>query len=106
MTIRNFEEHNPRIHRSPYMDESAVVIVNLVLEADSSIWPSSVLRGDINSIHIGKRSNIQDGTVIHVTHAGPYNPQGFTTWVGDYVTVGHRCILHGCSINDYCLIGM
>ncbi len=106
MTIRNFEENKPRIHDSAYVDESAVVIGNVVLEADSSIWPSSVLRGDINLIHIGKRSNIQDGTVIHVTHAGPYNPQGFKTWVGDHVTVGHRCILHGCSINDYCLIGM
>lgn len=106
MSIRSFENIVPQIHQTAYVDEQALVIGQVTLEADSSIWPMSVLRGDINSIYVGKRSNIQDGTIVHVTHAGQYNPNGYQTWIGDNVTVGHRCILHGCHIDNNCLIGM
>lgn len=106
MAIRPFAELIPKIHPTAYVDETALLIGQVTLEEDSSVWPMAVIRGDINSIHIGKRSNIQDSTVIHVTHAGKHNPQGFATYVGDDVTVGHRCILHGCTIQDRCLIGM
>lgn len=106
MAIRPFAEFIPKIHPTAYVDETALLIGRINMEADSSVWPMAVIRGDINSIHIGKRSNIQDATVIHVTHAGKYNPEGFATVVGDDVTVGHRCILHGCTIHDRCLIGM
>jgi carbonic anhydrase/acetyltransferase-like protein (isoleucine patch superfamily) len=106
MTIRQFGDFKPQIHSSAFVDDTALVIGQVVLDEDSSVWPMTVIRGDINSVHIGKRSNIQDGTVIHVTHPGKFNPSGYTTSVGDDVTVGHRCILHGCTIQAHCLIGM
>ena len=104
--IRTFSEHAPQLADTAFVDETALIVGQVTLGADSSIWPMSVLRGDINHIAIGKSSNIQDGSVIHVTHQGPFNPDGFSTQVGDYVTVGHRVTLHGCTINNYCLIGM
>ncbi|NNF96586.1 MAG: gamma carbonic anhydrase family protein, partial [Halobacteria archaeon] len=65
-----------------------------------------LIRGDINSIRIGEQTNIQDNSVLHVTHDDPYNPDGYALHVGNKVTVGHRVILHGCTIHDSCLIGM
>lgn len=106
MAIRHFNTLTPKIHLSAFVDDTALVIGDATLDEDSSVWPMCVIRADINSVHIGKRSNIQDGTVIHVTHAGKYNPDGYQTRVGNDVTVGHRCILHGCTIDDRCLIGM
>ena len=106
MAIRHFADHKPQVHASAFVDATALVIGQATLDEDSSVWPMSVIRADINAVYIGKRSNIQDGTIIHVTHAGKYNPAGYKTWVGNDVTVGHRCILHGCTIADHCLIGM
>jgi carbonic anhydrase/acetyltransferase-like protein (isoleucine patch superfamily) len=106
MTIRAFAEFKPQIHASAFVDETALLIGQVNLEEDSSVWPMTVIRADINAVSIGKRSNIQDGTIIHVTHAGKFNPEGFATKVGNDVTVGHRCILHGCTIQNHCLIGM
>lgn len=106
MAVRAFEHFTPNVASSAFVDETALVIGQVTLEEDSSVWPMAVLRGDINAIHIGKRSNIQDGTIIHVTHSGKYNPDGYQTRIGDDVTVGHRCILHGCTIGNHCLIGM
>ncbi|TNG01915.1 MAG: gamma carbonic anhydrase family protein [Gammaproteobacteria bacterium] len=74
--------------------------------ADSSIWPMSVARGDINSIRIGERTNIQDGSILHVTHDGPYKPGGSPLIIGNDVTVGHHVTLHACTVEDLCLIGM
>lgn len=104
--IKSFQKKIPVVHTSAYIDESAIVIGDVILGEDVSIWPMAVLRGDINQIKIGARSNIQDGTVIHVTHAGDFNPNGFATTVGEEVVVGHRVILHGCQIDNNCLIGM
>ena len=106
MTLRRFEHDQPQIDPSAYVDAAALVIGDVTLGADSSLWPFSVLRGDVNRIRIGARSNIQDHSVLHVSHPGPHRPQGNDLWVGDEVTVGHRVILHGCRIENCCLIGM
>ncbi|MDA3868726.1 MAG: gamma carbonic anhydrase family protein [Gammaproteobacteria bacterium] len=106
MTVRKFEYYSPDIAESAYVDESAVVTGNVTLGADSSIWPMASLRGDINSIRVGARSNIQDGSVLHVTHDSEYAPGGLPLVVGNDVTVGHNVVLHACTIEDECLIGM
>lgn len=106
MAIKSFERHTPKIEKSAYVDEMAVVIGDVEIGADSSVWPGAVIRGDINQIRIGEKTNIQDNGVIHVTHAGPYHPKGYITTIGNEVTVGHRVILHGCTILDQSLIGM
>ncbi len=106
MSLRQFEGFTPALDSTVFVDSSAVIIGNVSAGADSSFWPLVVVRGDIHQIRIGARSNIQDGTVIHVTHDGPFNPGGFGTTIGDDVTVGHKVMLHGCTIADRVLIGM
>jgi len=106
MPIRPFEQQTPRIHPSAYVDNTAVVIGDVEIGEDSSVWPLCVIRGDIQSIRIGARTSIQDGTIIHVTHDSRFCPGGQPTVIGNDVTVGHRVILHACTIEDYCLIGM
>ena len=106
MTIRNFKDKSPHIHPSAYVDESAVVIGDVSIGEDSSLWPMTVVRGDVHSIKIGKRTNIQDACVLHVTHDGEFSPGGFPLTVGDDVTVGHRVTLHACTVGNQCLIGM
>ena len=96
----------PTLGDRTYVDPAATVIGDVVLGDDVSIWPNAVLRGDVHYIRIGARSNVQDGTVIHVTHDGPYSPGGFPTIVGEGVTIGHAAVIHACTIDDYCLIGM
>ena len=88
------------------MDETALVIGDVVIGDECSIWPMVVVRGDVNKIRIGHRTNIQDGSVLHVTHPHKSMPEGFGLQVGSNVTVGHNVILHGCTIGDDCLIGM
>ena len=106
MAIRIFKKVLPQIAENAWVDESAIVIGDVTIGADSSIWPTAVIRGDVNSITIGQRTSIQDGTVIHVSHATEGNPGGDAVIVGDDVTVGHRVVLHGCTIEDQCLIGI
>lgn len=106
MAIRKFLQDSPKIGEKVFVDPSAQVIGKVTIGDDSSIWPMAVLRGDVNAIHIGSRTSIQDGTVCHVTHDGPFDPGGFNLHVGDNVTVGHKAILHGCTIENNCLIGM
>lgn len=106
MTVRSFEEQQPRIHPSAYVDPTALVIGDVEIGEDASVWPMAVVRGDIQSIRIGTRSNIQDGTVIHVTHDSRFCPGGQPTVIGADVTVGHKVILHACTVEDQCLIGM
>ena len=106
MTIRNFEGKQPDIHSSTYVDDTALVVGDVQIGENCSIWPLTVIRGDINSIRIGDNTNIQDNSVLHVTHDGPDNPGGFNLKIGNNVTIGHRVILHGCQIGDSCLIGM
>ena len=106
MTIRSYAGKTPEIAASAYVDESALVIGDVKIGADSSIWPMTVVRGDVHSITIGRCTNIQDASVLHVTHDGKFSPGGFPLRVGDYVTAGHRVTLHACSVGNYCLIGM
>jgi carbonic anhydrase/acetyltransferase-like protein (isoleucine patch superfamily) len=106
MSVRRFGNHQPVIHPSVYIDERALVLGEVSIGVDSSVWPMTVVRGDVNSISIGERTNIQDGSVLHVTHDSEYAEGGMPLVVGSDVTVGHKVILHACHIEDGCLIGM
>lgn len=106
MNIRPYRNQLPRLGANVYVDPAAVVIGDVELGEDASLWPFTVARGDVNAIRIGARTNIQDGTVLHVTHDGPYSPGGFPLLIGADVTVGHGAILHACTVEDACLIGM
>ena len=90
----------PRIHDSVYIAEGARIIGDVEIGDESSIWFNSVVRGDVHSIRIGSRTNIQDNCVLHVTH------RKYPLHIGSNVTVGHNAVLHGCTVEDYCLIGM
>lgn len=104
--IRPFEEYTPQLDETVFIDDSAVVTGNVVIGKDSSVWPCCSVRGDIHSIRIGKRTNIQDGSILHVTHDSEFSPGGFSLTVGDDVTVGHNVVLHACTVEDLCLVGM
>lgn len=106
MSIRKFLDHQPRLGNHIFIDATALVIGQVSIADDVSIWPMTVVRGDVNSIAIGARTNIQDACVLHVTHDGPYSPGGWPLIVGEDVTVGHRATLHACSVGDRCLVGM
>jgi carbonic anhydrase/acetyltransferase-like protein (isoleucine patch superfamily) len=106
MNIRPYGHQLPRLGAGVYIDPFAVVIGDVEIGDDASLWPHCVVRGDVHHIRIGARSNIQDGAVLHVTHDGPYTPGGFPLLVGADVTVGHGAILHACTVEDACLIGM
>lgn len=105
MAIRKFKDKQPSIGKAVYVDESAVVIGDVTLEDDVSIWPTTVLRGDVESITIGAGSNVQDGSVLHTTHERD-DQAGYPLTIGKGVTIGHKAIIHACTIGDYCLIGM
>ena len=106
MCIRSYKEHQPEIHESVWIDPSAVVIGNVKLEKDVSVWPHVTIRGDVNSITVGHLTNIQDGAVLHCTHDGPYTTGGKSLVVGSQVTIGHQACLHGCTIGNNVLIGI
>ncbi|WP_341328818.1 gamma carbonic anhydrase family protein [Methylotuvimicrobium sp. KM2] len=106
MSIRKFNEKQPILGRSVLIDESAVVIGDVELGDDVSVWPSTVIRGDVESIRIGDGTNVQDGSVLHVSHAGPFSPQGHPLTIGRGVTIGHNAVVHACTVGDYCLIGI
>lgn len=96
----------PRLGSGVYIDETASVSGSVVLGDDVSVWPMAVIRGDVNRISVGARTNIQDGAVLHVTHEGPWAPDGIPLVLGEDITVGHGAILHACNIGDRCLVGM
>lgn len=106
MKLRTYKAAWPHIDDSVYVDPQALVIGDVVIGPDSSVWPMAVIRGDVNTIRIGARSNVQDGSVIHVTHPYLARPQGNAVSIGDDVTIGHRVVIHGCSIGNECLIGI
>ncbi len=106
MNIRSHAGQHPRIAVGVYIDPASVIIGDVEIGEGSSVWPMTVIRGDIHRIRIGARTSVQDGSVLHVTHAGPYNPNGFPLIIGDDVTIGHKVMLHGCTIGNRILIGM
>ena len=106
MSIRSFNNQSPKIGEAVFIDNSAVVIGDVTLADDVSVWPTAVVRGDVESIHIGAATNVQDGAVLHVSHAGKFSPQSHPLVIGKGVTIGHRAVVHACSIGDYCLVGI
>src|SRR3989442_15662146 len=101
--LRPYRGTVPRVHPTVYIDESAQVIGDVEIGEESSVWMSAVIRGDVHSIRIGRRTNVQDGTVVHVVHV---MRDTHPTIIGDAVTIGHAAIVHGCTVEDCCLIGM
>lgn len=106
LSLRAFNQSVPEFGARVWVDPAATVIGAVRLGDDVSVWPNVVLRGDVNTIEIGARSNIQDAVVGHVTHDGPFTPGGIPLIVGEDVTVGHAAVLHACTIGDRCLVGM
>lgn len=104
--VRTYLQHQPKIAASTWVDPSAVVIGDVEIGEDCSVWPTAVIRGDMHRIRIGDRCSIQDGSVLHITHAGPFSPEGFPLTLGNEVTVGHKVILHGCTLGSRILVGM
>lgn len=105
-SIRSFQDKFPSLGLGVYIDPQAAVIGNVRLDDDVSVWPMAVIRGDVNYISVGKACSIQDGAILHVTHDGPYTPGGKPLILGQGITIGHQAVLHGCTVDDYCLIGM
>ncbi|MEZ9229452.1 gamma carbonic anhydrase family protein [Vibrio amylolyticus] len=105
-SIRSYKGISPQIGDRVYIDSSSVLVGDIKIGDDSSIWPLVAARGDVNHIHIGQRSNVQDGSVLHVTHKNAENPNGYPLIIGNDVTIGHKVMLHGCTIHDRVLVGM
>ena len=99
MPLIAFNGKKPKVHRTAYIAESAVLIGDVTVGEQSSIWPNAVLRGDTCRIRIGKQTSIQDGSTVH-------GDLGQLVLIGDGVTVGHNAVLHGCKIDNNCIIGM
>lgn len=106
MSIRTYQGTSPVLGERVYIDPDSVVIGRVTLGNDVSIWPKAVLRGDMNDIYVGARSNIQDGAVLHITHQSPYTPEGYPVRIAEDVTVGHSAVIHACTIHARTLIGM
>ncbi|ASM52400.1 hypothetical protein PNIG_a0042 [Pseudoalteromonas nigrifaciens] len=106
MTIRSYKGVIPSFNASVYIDESSVLVGDITLGDDSSVWPLVAARGDVNYIRIGERTNIQDGSVLHLSRATKSNPEGYPLIIGDDVTVGHKVMLHGCQLGNRILVGM
>ncbi|WP_019615933.1 gamma carbonic anhydrase family protein [Psychromonas ossibalaenae] len=104
--LRAYRDTFPKIGDSVYIDPFSSLIGDVELADDVSIWPMCVLRGDVNHIKVGKRTNIQDGSVLHVARKGEASIEGYSLHIGEDVTVGHKAMLHACQIGDRVLIGM
>ena len=106
MAIRAYGGINPTLGRGAWIDPAAVVIGDVALGEDASVWPLVLIRGDVNRIRIGARSNVQDGSIVHVSRPYPGNDAGWPTLLGDDVVIGHKVALHGCTIADRVLVGI
>nr|WP_174506211.1 gamma carbonic anhydrase family protein [Acinetobacter sp. Marseille-Q1620] len=104
--IRHYLEHHPKIDSSCYVDDLSVIIGDVTLAENVSVWPFAVIRGDVNSIKIGRNSNIQDHCMLHVSHKNSNKPNGSPLLIGEDVTIGHHVTLHGCSIGNRVLVGI
>lgn len=106
MVMKSFGSQTPKLGERVWTDDSAVIIGDVEIGDDSSVWPLTSIRGDVHRIRIGARSNIQDNSCLHVTHASEFNPEGHPLIIGDDVTIGHLVMLHGCTIGNQVLVGM
>jgi carbonic anhydrase/acetyltransferase-like protein (isoleucine patch superfamily) len=106
MSIRTFQGKSPQLGARVYIDPAATVIGDCVLGDDVSVWPGAVIRGDLEPIVIGSRSNVQDNAVLHTTHKSQYNPEGYALTVGEDVVIGHRAVLHGSTVGNRVLVGI
>lgn len=104
--IRPYLNQNPQINDHCYIDEMSVVIGDVVLGENVSVWPFAVIRGDVNYIKIGKNSNVQDHSMLHVSHKNAAKPNGSPLIIGEDVTIGHHVTLHGCTVGNRVLIGI
>lgn len=104
--IEHYLNIAPSIHPSVFVHPSSVIVGDVSLSEDVSIWPLVAARGDVNFISVGKRTNVQDGTVLHVSRPTSSTPSGYPLVIGDDVTVGHKCMLHGCRLGNRILVGM
>ena len=103
--IRTFKGITPKLGERVYIDAAATVIGDVALGDDVSVWPGAVIRGDMHKIRIGNRSNVQDNAVLHITHASDFNPGGWPLIIGEDVVIGHRALLHGCTLGNRILVG-
>ncbi len=106
MSVRSFRGLRPRLGEKVYTDPAATVIGDVELGDDCSVWPGAVIRGDMHRVRIGARTSIQDGAVLHITHASEFNPDGWPLIIGDDVTIGHKACLHGCTLGSRILVGI
>lgn len=106
MSIHNFRGKTPHVGERVFIDSQAFVLGDVTLGEDASVWPGAVIRGDMHRIRIGARTSVQDGAVLHITHASDYNPDGWPLTIGDDVTIGHQACLHGCTIGNEVLVGI
>jgi carbonic anhydrase/acetyltransferase-like protein (isoleucine patch superfamily) len=106
MSIRTYKSISPKLADHCYVDASSVLVGDVECAEHVSIWPLVAARGDVNYIKIGARTNIQDGSVLHVSRTSEASPNGFPLIIGADVTVGHKCMLHGCTLGDRILVGM
>lgn len=106
MAIHPFQGKQPTLGERVMVAPDSYVLGDIVIGADSSVWPGAVIRGDMHEIRIGARTSVQDGAVLHITHASDYNPGGHPLHIGDDVTIGHQACLHGCRIGNEVLIGI
>jgi carbonic anhydrase/acetyltransferase-like protein (isoleucine patch superfamily) len=106
LMIRSFQNKTPILAQRVYVDPQALVLGDVELGDDCSVWPMAVIRGDMHRIRIGNRCSIQDNSVLHITHASHYRPAGFPLTIGNEVTIGHSVILHGCTLGNRILVGM
>ena len=104
--VIEFANKLPKIGKNVYLSSKAIVIGDVTIGDDCSVWPMAVIRGDMHQIVIGNKTNIQDGSILHITQDSNYNQGGYPLHIGNEVTIGHGVILHGCTIEDQCLIGI
>lgn len=104
--LRTHKGHTPQLGERVYIDPACVVLGDVELGDDCSVWPMAVVRGDMHRIRIGARTSVQDGSVLHITHASDFNPGGHPLTIGEDVTIGHKAILHGCTLGNRILVGM
>ncbi len=106
MSVVKYRQFVPELGARVMIDPLAFVLGDVVLGDDVSVWPGAIVRGDMHRIRIGARTSVQDGAVLHITHASDYNPEGYPLTIGSEVTIGHQACLHGCTIGNRVLVGI